>query len=275
MFLPEFLQYDFMIRALIVGFFTAISTAILGNFVVTARQSIVSDMLAHTALVGVGLGILWNVSPVYLSLITTVIAGILLWWLGRKNDQAPEALSMLLLTGGLALALLFAHANKNSPVSLDAYLFGSILTVKTVEMLSFTTLNIIIIIIVVLFWRPFLIYAFDRDFSQVLKRTVFYEILFMVLISLVVGIGLKVIGGLLIGALLVIPVLIAQTFAKSFSHNVIYSVIFNILAVTIGIISSFYLDIPVSSGIVLSLIFTYIIAKILRTAYFTVAKFIF
>jgi zinc transport system permease protein len=263
----EFLQYDFMVRALLVGFFTAISTAILGNFVVTARQAIVSDMLAHTALVGVGIGIFWQVSPTYLSLVTTIIAGVFLWWLGRKNNQAPEAISMLLLTGGLALALLLAHINKDNPISLDTYLFGSILTVTAAEMTTFIVLNICILIIVLVCWRPFLIYAFDRDFSQTLSKTVLYEILFIVLLSLIVGIGLKVIGGLLIGALLVIPVLIAQTFTQSFKQNVVYSVLCNILAVVAGIISSFYLDIPVSSGIVLSLIALYILTKTSFAAY--------
>lgn len=258
----EFLQYDFMVRALLVGFFTAISTAMLGNFVVTSRQAIVSDMLAHTALAGVGIGIFLQVSPTYFSLITTIVAGVLLWWLGRKKDQAPEALSMLLLTGGLALALLLAHLNRDNPVSLDTYLFGSILTATAMEAVIFIVLNLFVIITIVVLWRPFLIYVFDRDFSQTLKHTVFHEILFIVLIALVVGIGLKIIGGLLIGALLVIPVLIAQTFTISFKQNVVYSVLFNILAVTTGILSSFYLDIPVSSGIVLSLIFVYILTKI-------------
>lgn len=257
----EFLQYDFMVRALIVGFFTAISTAILGNFVVTSRQAIVSDMLAHTALAGVGIGIFLQVSPTYFGLVTTIGAGVLLWWLGKKNNQAPEALSMLLLTGGLALALLFAHIDKDNPVSLDTYLFGSILTATTAEVIIFTTLHLLVIIIVLLLWRPFLIYVFDREFAQASKYTMFHEILFMVLIALVVGIGLKIIGGLLIGALLVIPVLIAQTFTQSFKQNVVYSVLFNILAVFIGIISSFYIDIPVSSGIVLSLICVYILTK--------------
>jgi len=112
----EVFEYEFMTRALIVGVFTAICTAMLGNFVVTARQAVVSDMLAHTALVGVGLGILWQLSPTFLAICSTIISGIFLWWLSRDKDQAPEAISMLLLTGGLATALLltfnFDHYRK-------------------------------------------------------------------------------------------------------------------------------------------------------------------
>lgn len=262
MFLLEIFQYDFMTRALIVGFFTGLSTAMLGNFVVTARQAVVSDMLAHTALVGVGLGIFWQVSPTYLALLTTIIAAILLWWLSRKKDQAPEAISMLLLTGGLATALLLTHLNKNNPISLDSYLFGSILTITKTEMWIFIALSLFIVSTLVFFWRPFLTLVFDKEFLQNKRYAILYEILFMVLLALVVGIGLKVIGGLLIGGLLVISVLIAQPFCKSFRQNVFVSIFVNVFAVIGGILSSFYMDIPASSAIVLSLIFLYMIGKI-------------
>ena len=263
MFLLEVFEYDFMNRALIVGFFTAICTAMLGNFVVTARQAVVSDMLAHTALVGVGLGVFWQVSPTYLALLTTVIAAIALWWLSRGRDQAPEAISMMLLTGGLATALLLTHLQKNNPISLETYLFGSILTITEYEMWSFILLSIAVTGVLLFCWRPFMTLVFDKEFFKTQPYAIFFEILFMILIALVVGIGLKVIGGLLIGALLVIPVLIAQIFGKSFRQNVLISIIVNMLAVTTGIFSSFYFDVPTSSGIVLSLISFYILSKTL------------
>ncbi len=261
MFLLEVFQYDFMNRAFIVGLFTAVCTAMLGNFVVTARQAVVSDMLAHTALVGVGLGIFWQLSPTFLAMCTTIVAAVALWWLSRAKDQAPEAISMLLLTGGLATALLLTHLQKDHPVGLDTYLFGSILTITEHEMWSFIGLSIVISGVLLFCWKPFLTLVFDKDFFKTQPYAIFYEILFMVLIALVVGIGLKVIGGLLIGALLVIPVLIAQSFGKSFRQNVWVSVLVNLLAVTTGIFASFYFDVPTSSGIVLSLIALYIVSK--------------
>lgn len=261
MFLLEVFDYDFMIRALGVGFFMAISAGILGNFVVTARQAVVSDMLAHTALVGVGLGIFWQVSPSYLALVATIISAVLLWYLSRNKDQAPEAISILLLTGGLALALLLEHLNKNNPLSLESYLFGSILTITDQEFLVFIALNLLVIFVLLVFWNKFLTLVFDKDFLRTNTWGIFYEILFMLLIALVVGIGLKVIGGLLIGALLVIPVLVVQRFVSSFWRSVVVSVFVNILAVFVGIFASFYLDIPASSGIVLSLVVVYFLAN--------------
>jgi len=261
MFLLEVFQYDFMVRALAVGVFTAICTAMLGNFVVTARQAVVSDMLAHTALVGVGLGIFWQISPTYLALVTTLVMALLLWALSRGKNQAPEAVSMMLLTGGLAMALLLTHLNKESPIPLDSYLFGSILTITETEMWSFMALSLLIVAALLVFWQPLLTLVFDKDFLQTQPRALFYEILFMLLIALAVGIGLKVIGGLLIGALIVIPVLVAHAFGVSFRQNVIISVMVNLFAVVMGIFISFYADVPASSAIVLSLIGFYVATK--------------
>ena len=112
-----------------------------------------------------------------------------------------------------------------------------------------------------IFLETILTLVFDHDFLKTQQNAVFYEILFMLLVALVVAIGLKIVGGLLIGALLVIPVLIAQSFGKSFKQNVILSVIVNMISVIIGIFASFYLDVPASSGIVLSIIFLYILVK--------------
>jgi len=166
----------------------------------------------------------------------TIIAAITLWWLSRGQDQAPEAISMLLLTGGLATALLLTHLQKDNPVSLDTYLFGSILTITEHEMWSFIALSMAIVGALLVFWKPFLTLVFDKDFFKTQPRAIFYEVLFMILIALVVGIGLKVIGGLLIGALLV--------------------------TVITGIFVSFYLDVPTSSAIVLSLIAFYVVSKV-------------
>ena len=264
MFLLEIFSHEFITNALIVGLFTAVSTAILGNFVVAARQTMTSGMLAHTALVGVGLGIFWQIEPTILVFGTTVIFALLLWWGTRKSEQAPEALSMLMISTGLALTLLLVHLNKNNPIALDTYLFGSILTVIKTEMYTFVLLNILITFVLIYFWKPLTTLVFDKDFLQTKPYRIFYEIIFMLAIAFVVGIGLKIIGGLLIGGLLVIPVLAARVFSGSFRVNVWISIVVNVLGVSTGIISSFYFDIPTSSGIILALVSIFIFMKLTR-----------
>ncbi len=251
----ELFSYDFIVRALIAGCATAVTAALVGNFLVAARQSVISDMLAHAALAGVGLGIFLQLSPSFLAGIAAVATSILLWFLTRGGKRAPEAVSMLLLAGGLAIALLLAHQAKDNPVSFESFLFGSILTISQTEVFSFVILCVVICIFMIIFWRKILLSVFDADFARVqMRHAALYEIFLLVVTGFLVAIALKVIGGLLVGALLVIPVLAAQNITHSFRANVLWSVVFGVFGAVSGIVMSFYLDIPTSSGIVLSLI---------------------
>lgn len=251
----EIFTHDFIVRALLAGCATAVTAALLGNFIVAARQSVISDMLAHAALAGVGLGIFLESSPSFLAGLAAIIASVLLWFLTRREQRAPEAVSMLLLTGGLALALLLAHSAKDNPVSFESFLFGSILTITETEMLLYIAVCFLICTVILSFWRKLLASVFDADFSRVQSNyTTFYEILLLVMTGSLVAIALKVIGGLLVGALLIIPVLAAQNVCKSFRGNTVLSIIIGITGAFLGIAASFYFDIPTSSGIVLSLI---------------------
>jgi zinc transport system permease protein len=251
----EIFSYDFMIRAFVIGGLSSILTAMLGNFLVASRQSMISDMLSHSSLAGVGMGIFFHVSPHAVAMVVAILGSNLLFFLTRGKKHPPEAVSMMLLTGGVALALLFAHGAKDNPLSLETFLFGSILTTTTQEIYIFSGIFLIGIIFLILFWKRLLGLCFDIHFiSSQFRYAWSIEWIMFILLGVVVAFSLKTIGALLIGALLVIPVLTAQLFSGSFRSSVVWSVIINVLGVFTGIIASFYWDIPSSSAVVLSLI---------------------
>lgn len=264
MILLEMLQHEFIVRALLVGLCTAISAAILGNFVVAARQAVISDMLAHTALVGVGIGIVWQTSPTLWAMVSTLVSGYILWWLTRNQKQAPEAIAMLILTGGLALALLLAHLNRDHPIPLETYLFGSLLTITPNEAWIFIGLNVAVAVGIGCFWRPLTKLVFDQTFAQTQKNALWYELLLITLIALLVGSSLKVIGGLLIGGLLIIPALVVNSWTSSFLQNILGSVLVSAIAIAMGITISFVADVPTSSAIILSLVGLFVVSRIIR-----------
>ena len=150
--MPELLTYDFVVRAMIAGIVTAITAAIMGNFIVAARQAVISDMLAHAALAGVGIGIFIHASPSLFAGIIAIIASVLVWLMTQKQRRAPEAVAMLLLTGSLAVALLLAHAAKDNPVSFEPFLFGSILTITTAEVVLFSIVSAAIVLTLFVFF---------------------------------------------------------------------------------------------------------------------------
>ena len=133
----EIFSYDFILRAFLVGSVCAIVASVLGNFLVAGRQSVISDMLAHTSLAGVGVGVLFHIPINISSTFVTILSVIFLYFFSRQKKLPKEALSVLILSGGIAIALLCVHLAKNNPVSLDTYLFGSILTVTIKEVWFF------------------------------------------------------------------------------------------------------------------------------------------
>jgi len=251
----EIFTYDFMIRAFLIGGMSAILTSLLGNFLVASRQSMISDMLAHSSLAGVGMGIFCVISPYGMAMIVAVLGSSILFFLTRKRKYPPEAISMMILTGGVAVAILFSHLAKDNPIALETFLFGSILTITAQEIYNFSEIFVIGIIFHFVSWKPLLSISFDKEFIQVNnKYSWIIEWAFFVLLGVVVAFSLKTIGALLVGALLVIPTLTAQIFTQSFKSSVMWSIFINITGVFIGITASFYADIPTSSAVVLSLI---------------------
>lgn len=261
----EIFQYSFITRALITGIFFSIGTAIIGNFIVASRQSIISDMLAHTALAGVGIGFFLDFNPILTAVAVVFVNCIILWLFWHKKKFPPEALAMLLLTGSLALAILFIHLDQEANIDLESFLFGDILTITTIETYLFSIFNLFVLIFILLNWNRFLSVSLDRNFAKSrFKNVSFFEITLILMLGIIVASSLKVIGGLLVSAMLIIPVLSAQVVSNSFKQSVFLSLCFNILAVLVGITCSFYLDIPTSSAIVLLLIFEFILMLVFK-----------
>ncbi len=258
----EIFDYDFMLRAFLIGGLSAVLTAFLGNFLVASRQSMISDMLAHSSLAGVGMGIFFHISPHWMAMLISVVGASFLFFLTRSKKHPPEAISMMILVGGVSLALLFAHLAKDNPISLETFLFGSILTTTESEIYIFSGVFLLGMVFLFLFWKRLIAIFFNRDFTKTqYKKSWIIELIFFVLLGVVVALSLKTIGALLIGALLVIPVLTTQIFAQKFLSSVFFSLIINLLGVFGGIVISFYVDVPTGSAIVLTLIAIFLVTK--------------
>lgn len=247
----ELFTYVFIQNAFIAGTSVAILTGLLGPMVVSSRQSVASDMLAHIALAGVGLAAVLNFLPLIGAFIVLIFSAILLWWIITKEIYATDAMSMVFLSGGLALALALIHLARNQTVSFENYLFGSILTVSTTEILLMLFLTLVVFLIVLSFWYPLLSVvqspAFRVPYS---RRPQYMQLVFFILLAITVWVGLKTVGGLLIGALLVIPVLTVRHHVSSFKMLTFFSVVIGLCGMYIGLLASLFIDIPPSSAII-------------------------
>jgi zinc transport system permease protein len=253
----ELLSLTFVQYAFLGGLGMAILAGVMGPFVVQSRQSIASDMFAHVALAGIGAALLFGVSPWWGALPTLLIVSTLIWWLLDSNTYSPDALAMFFLSGGLALALAFVHIARDSAFAFENYLFGSILTLTRFDLMAILVATIVVLGLVLTLWYPLLGATQNPRYLIPYKRTPQLVLLmYFWILAVVVWVGIKTIGGLLIGALLVIPVLTVRNWTRSFKALTLASVGVSVVSVGFGLLLALYIDLPPSSliiGVLISL----------------------
>jgi zinc transport system permease protein len=258
-------HYIFILHGLSAGIIIAVIAPLIGIFLVLKRYSLIADTLAHVSLAGIAIGVLTGISPVITGLGATVIASLGVERLSNSKHIYGESALALFLSGSLALAVVLLSLAHGFNTNLLNYLFGSIVTVTMEDVYTILGLAILVIIVLALFHRELLYVTFDEDAAQVsgipVRRM---NILLIVLSALVVSLAIPIVGVLLIGALIVIPVISALQLRKNFLHTIIYAEIISISSVVAGIFASFYFDLSAGGTIVLLMLAIFFIIYIIK-----------
>jgi len=263
--MPEILHYSFMVRALIAGILVALAIPVMGSFLVARRYSLIADSLAHVSLAGVGAGLLLGVTPIYVAVPITVAGAVLLEWLRQKQRISGEVSLAILMSGGLALAVVFANLAHGVNTDFSSYLFGSIATTTTQDVIVLGVVVGITLTIIAFNYRALLYIAFDEAGARIAGYKVsLLNYVLAAITAVVVVLSLRIIGGLLISALLVMPVVTAAQFARSFLQTILYAIIVALVAVVAGLIVAFYAGIAAGGAIVLTALALLIGAFILK-----------
>lgn len=261
--MPEIFQYSFMVRALVAGLLVALTIPVMGSFLVARRYSLIADSLAHVSLAGIGAGLLLGFAPVAVAVPVTVLGAILLEWLRQKRQMSGEISLAILMSGGLALAVVFANLAHGANVDFTSYLFGSITTTNTSDLIVLAVAALAILILICVNYRAFLHIAFDEDSARIAGyRVQTLNYILAALTAVIAVLSLRIVGGLLISALLVIPVVTASRFAKSFMQTIMLAIGVAVVAVTSGLAVAFYAGIAAGGAIVLAAITLLILSMI-------------
>ncbi|MEZ0537268.1 metal ABC transporter permease [Caldicellulosiruptoraceae bacterium PP1] len=258
------LSYAFMQRALLAGFFISIIAPFIGSFTTLKRFSQIGDSLSHTAIVGVAASLLLSINPIIGSIIATIIFSLLLYYIKGKFIRYAEISLSLVSVIALALASVLFGIMKSS-ANVMSFLFGSIVLVNWIDVAVIVTISIISFVILFGLKNKLLYTTFDEIGAKVSGiNTEFFEIVLNILTALIIAVSVRIIGGLLISALLVFPVAISMQIASNFKRLLIFSTITSIVSVLSGIILSYYFDIPPGGSIILVFIAISIIIEIYK-----------
>lgn len=261
----EALSYSFIIRALIVGSFIGLSSAFLGIYLVLLRQSMIGDGLAHVGFLTIAIALLLDKSPIFISLSITILAAIIIIHFDEKTNINNDTAIGLISAFAVALAVLIASLSSGFNVDLNSYLFGSILTIKQIDVYLSVILSIVVVGLIILNFNSLFALSFDEEYAKILNvNTRLMKYLIAILTAITVVLGIRVVGTMLISSMILFPTVSALQISKGFKDTIAYASIISILSIFIGIFTSYVIDIPTGSTIVIVNAIIFIILMLYR-----------
>jgi zinc transport system permease protein len=261
----DFLDYAFMQRALLAAVLIGITAPAIGIYLVQRRQALMGDGIGHVAMTGVGLGFLFSMSPVWMAMLVSVLGALLMElirWYGRTRGDIALA---MLFYGGMAAGVMFINlAPGGSTANLTSYLFGSLTTVSQQDVVTICLLAAFVVLVTVGLRRQLFAVSQDEEFARVTGLPVrALNLLIAVTAAVTVTVAMRVVGLLLVSALMVVPVAAAQQLTRSFKATFAIAVAIGVVATLGGTVTSYYQDVPPGATIVLLTIGVFIALTLL------------
>ena len=245
---------DFVSRALIASLAVSVIAGSLGCFVIWKRLSYFSDSISHSALLGVGLGIIIGLGINFGLIIVGAIFAALVVALQQKDLLSNDAILGIFSHIALSIGIVVLGFVGDSNTDYFAYLFGDILSITSNDIYWIFTVMVIVLSLLVMNWKKLLLLTLNEELATAEGlNKVFYELLFMFLIALAVSVSVRIVGVLLITSLLIMPPAIARSFSKSPLIMIISSVAVSVVTVLLGLYASIEFDIATGPAIVITL----------------------
>ncbi len=246
----EIFSYPFMIRALLIGLLLAISTGLISSFLVSSNQSLLGDGLAHISFTGVIIGIILSDSPIYIAIPFTILAAIIIKTLMNFKLQGDASIG-LVSTFVIAIGFIIISLHKGFNQSIEAILVGSIFSTSWLDILLVSMVTMGLLLFITLSYRPLLSITFDTNYAKFNKiNTHLYDYALTIITAIIVVLGVKTIGTLLVSAFIIFPSVSANLISKSFKGMIIRSVLLNVLITILGIIIAHYLNLQAGASII-------------------------
>ncbi len=258
------LHYDFMQRAFLAIIAMSLFSPILGVFLILRRQSLMSDTLSHVSLAGVAFGIVLGISPTISTVAIVIVAAIFLEYLRTVYKSFMEIGTAILMSTGLAISLIVMNrSGGKTGVSLEQYLFGSIVTINQEQVIALFIIAAIVILLTLFFLRPMYILTFDEDTAFVDGLPVrAMSLAFNIITGVAIALMIPAAGALLVSTIMVLPAAIALRIGKSFKSVIFIGMALGFVGMVAGLFTSYYAETPASASITLIFITIFLIVNL-------------
>lgn len=254
--MTEMLALEFMRNALIGAVLVGFAAPLVGIFLVQRRMSLIGDGMGHVALAGVAIGVLTGTQPVWTALVAAVLAAVAIELLRERGGTSGDIALALMFYGGIALGVvLMGLAPAASSANLTGFLFGAILTTTQGDLWAFAILSAIVVGTVTVLRRRLFAVANDEEYARATGLPVTaLNLVLAVLTAVTVVVSMRIVGLLLISALMILPNAAAQRIGSSFAATMRWAVVIGVFAALAGVVTSYYAGTASGGTIVLILV---------------------
>lgn len=249
----EIFEYSFIIKALIAGILLSLCCSLLGNVLVLKRYAMIGDGLSHVGFGALAVAAAFNFAPLFIAVPIVIVAAFFLIALNKKEKLNGDALTALISASSLAIGVIIISVTKKGNAEISSYLFGNILALSDFELYTSIILSVIVTLIFVFLYVRIFAVTFDETFAfSVGANPSVYNGIIAVLTAVTVVLGMKLMGSLLISALIIFPTLSAMCVFKSYKKLTVFTPAISVSCFVIGFIMSYLFELPTGAGIVVT-----------------------
>ncbi|NCT54396.1 metal ABC transporter permease [Candidatus Falkowbacteria bacterium] len=248
----NFLQYSFIQKAFFAGAFVAITCSALGLFLVLKKMSLIGDGLSHVSFGAIALALFLGFYPFYMAIPVVMLASLLILKISEKAKVYGDAAIGIVSAIGIAGGVILASVSKGFNVDLFSYLFGNILAISNIEVILSVILSLIVLLIIYFFYWDLFSATFDEEYAKTTGvKTNSINTIITLLTAVTVVLSVKMVGVMLVSALLILPAATALQLSSSFKKAILIGGLTALISVLFGISFSFFLDLPTGATIVM------------------------
>ncbi|MDT4052135.1 metal ABC transporter permease [Staphylococcus arlettae] len=256
------LNFDFMRYSLLSGILIGFIAPLIGAFIVVRRLSLIADALSHVTLGGISFGMyvitllpaLTFINPMWFGILFAVIGALLIEKLRTSYSNYQEIVIPIIMSTGIALSAIFISLAEGFNQEIVGLLFGSISAVTISDLITILIVVVIVLFFILTFYKELFVLSFDEEYSKVIGIPKWIQFVFIVIVAMVISASMRVVGILLVSALITLPVAITMRLTKGFKQLIIWSIIIGEVSVIGGLILAFYINISPGGVIVVLLV---------------------
>lgn len=264
--LQDIVSYPFLYRAFIAGFLLSIAAGIVGTYIVARRLVFLTGGITHASFGGIGMAYFAGINPIWGAFVFSILSALGIEQATTRGKLREDSAIGMLWSFGMAVGIIFIAITPGYAPNLMGFLFGSIVTVTTLDLIVIIIVNLLVLLSFGLFFRWILYSAFDAEFAKTQNIPVrMVNTLMLVMVSITIVAGIRMVGIILLLSILTLPSSTANLFTRRFKSIAIIAVTINMITIGTGLIFAFELNIPSGAAVVFVQVIAFAVAKLLVT----------